>query len=62
MMASWAPVNIIPATWTERPLGARRLKKVAPKIAWSPFCKIRLTAIVTMIMPNSLVPRRTNGV
>ena len=62
MMASWTVVNTIPAMWTDACRGICRLKKLAPKMASRLFCRMRLTAMVTMIMPNSRVPRRTNGV
>jgi hypothetical protein len=55
-------VNTIPAKCTDVGRDIFRLKKLAPKPASRLFCTMRLTAMVTMIMPNSRVPRRTNGV
>ena len=52
----------MPSTRTVPPAGMCTLKKFAPKIASRQFCRIRLTAIVMMIIVNSLAPRRMNGV
>ena len=62
MIPNWTVVNTIGPGDTSGPGGNFRLKKLAPQIAWSPFWMIRLTAMVTMIIPNSLVPCRMNGV
>jgi len=62
MIASWTVVNTIPAIRTGDGRGICRLKKLAPKMASRAFCRMRLTAMDTMIIPNSRVPCRTNGV
>ena len=40
----------------------RKLKNFGPQMAWRPFWMMRLTEIVTITIPNSLVPCRTKGV
>ena len=52
----------MPSTCTEAPAEIFALTKSGPQIACRQFCRIRLTAIVTMIIVNSRAPRRMNGV